>query len=221
MLPLRLKNIVLFLNTKPFIKELQLVSNVYIVGGCVRDGFLDKNIKDIDLIVEGLPMEQIKSILKKYGKVDIVGQSFAVIKFSTEGFTEAIDIAVPRIDKKIGTGHKGFKVITDGVNIIEDLKRRDFTINSIAVNIATKEIVDPFNGLEDLKNGLIKATNPKAFIEDPLRILRGIQFASRFSFAIDYDTLELMKQNAHLIKEISGERILEEFKIQNSINFNN
>lgn len=187
-------------------------TGVYIVGGCVRDGFLNKPIKDIDLVVDGLSINTVKKMLTPFGGVQIVGESFAAIKFRPEGHVgEDYDVVVPRIDRKIGAGHKGFEVVTEGVGIIEDLKRRDFTINSMAINVATDELLDPFNGLKDMKAKLLRATDKNAFIEDPLRMMRGIQFAARFSFNIEQVTLALMKRNASLIGEIKGERIREEF----------
>lgn len=202
------------LMTSKWIKSLFNISNVnvFLVGGIVRDEFLDKESKDIDIVVEGLDINSIKSILLEFGSATIEGTSFPVIKFKPKGHKgEAIDIAIPRKDIKIGKGHKGFKTIAVKT-IHEDLQRRDFTINSICINLKTKEILDPFNGLTDIENKTLKATDSTAFIEDPLRILRGIQFACRFNFNIEKNTLKLMKENSHLIKEISGERIHEELR---------
>lgn len=211
MIPQRLKEILTNLKLSDWLKPILRVANVYVVGGTIRDAFLGKSMKDIDLIVEGLSLERIKDLLRQYGKVDIVGESFSVIKFRPSGFQgEPYDIAIPRMDRKIGKGHKGFEIITDNVDIITDLKRRDFTVNSIAVNIKDNKLVDPFNGIKDIDNKLLRATDETAFIEDPLRILRGIQFAARFNFSIESNTMELMKQNSKLIKEISGERIFDE-----------
>ena len=211
MLPEKLQRILAQLSSMPSIQVLTNKSNVYIVGGSTRDSFLDKPIKDLDLVVEGLTLEEIQKLLWPYGDVNEVGESFGVIKFKPKGWQgEAIDIAVPRTDKKIGKGHKGFEVVTKDVTILEDLKRRDFTINSIAVNIKTKEIIDPFNGVQDIKKKIIRATNPQAFIEDPLRMLRAIQFSARFHFDIDLTTKIQIAHNCMLLKEISGERILDE-----------
>lgn len=207
-----LNKLVRDLRSEDWIKLLLRNANVYLVGGCVRDAFMNKPLKDIDIVVEGISMDKIKELLKHFGKTSIVGQSFAVIKFRPTYHTgEDFDIAVPRKDRKIGTGHKGFEVITEGVDIMGDLKRRDFTVNSIAVDLRSGEILDPFKGRTDLRNELLRATDETAFIEDPLRIVRGIQFASRFQFEIEPHTLQLMKANAKLVREISGERIKEEF----------
>jgi len=193
-----------------WIRALIRKSEVYLVGGSVRDIFLNKKSKDIDIVVDGLSINKILDILQLYGNANVEGESFAVIKFRPDNQKEIIDIAVPRIDRKIGKGHKGFEVITNEVNIEDDLKRRDFTVNSIAVNIDTGEILDPFDGISDINNKLIKATNLQTFSDDALRILRGIQFAARFGFDIDHKTLRMMKKDSHLIKEITGERILDE-----------
>jgi tRNA nucleotidyltransferase/poly(A) polymerase len=211
MIPEKVRDILLDLRSAKWMRQILMSADAFIVGGCVRDAFMNKPSKDIDIIIEGLPLEKIHEMLKPFGKVDIVGESFSVIKFRPKGFQgEPYDIATPRQDRKIGSGHKGFEIITDGVTIEEDLKRRDFTYNSIAVDIKRMEILDPFNGLKDLKNNILRATDNTAFTEDPLRIIRGIQFASRFGSTIEPNTLMLMRDNADLITEISGERIFEE-----------
>lgn len=211
MLPKQLHDILKDLNSKDWMDALTNLGDVYVVGGAVRDAFLNKPIKDIDLVVDKTTLNELMRVLTEFGKVSVVGQSFAVIKFKPEGESEDIDIAVPRIDRKTGTSHKDFDVQTEGVDINGDLKRRDFTINSIAVNVETQEILDPFNGLQDLEKGVLQATDLTAFIDDPLRIMRGLQLASRFRFNISPQTLDLMKQNAHLLSEIPGERIRDEF----------
>lgn len=212
MIPQKLYLLIEKLKSHEWMKSLIKNSkDVWLVGGIVRDAFLNKESKDVDLVIEGLDINKILSLLKSFGKANVEGESFAVIKFKPTGFKgEPYDIAIPRKDRKIGSGHKGFEVITDGISILEDLRRRDFTINSMAVNIDTGELLDPFNGLKDLNNKILKATDNKAFIEDALRMVRGIQFASRFGFLISNETMKLMKENSHLLKEISGERIFGE-----------
>ena len=193
-------------------KIVQRCTGIFFVGGIVRDAFLEKRSKDIDLVVEGMTIPEIKFQLAGEGKVDEVGESFKVLKFRPTGFRgEPFDIAVPRKDRKVGAGHKGIEA-TDAKTIEEDLRRRDFTINSIAFNIKEDIILDPFDGLADLRNKVLRATDADAFVEDPLRILRGIQFAARFDFGIEPGTMAMMRSNSHLISEISGERILEEFE---------
>ena len=207
-----LQSLISDLRSQDWIKQLIKHSNVYAVGGCVRDAIMNQPLKDIDIVIEGPSIDDVKELLKHFGRSSIVGQSFSVIKFRPTYHTgEDFDVAVPRIDRKIGTGHKGFETYTKGVTIKEDLKRRDFTINSIAVNLKTREILDPFKGREDIAAKVLRATDSTAFVEDPLRLIRAIQFASRFMFDIEPKTLELMKKNAKLIREISGERIRDEF----------
>jgi len=211
MIPTRLINIIENLKSQDWTTSLTKRGKLFIVGGSVRDAYRDGEIKDVDLIVEGISMENIKSILAPFGKVDIVGESFAVIKFRPKDRTgDDYDIAIPRTDIKTGKGHKDFLVNTDGVGIEDDLKRRDFTINSIAIDISTGKIIDPFDGLLDIERKKLRATDREAFIEDPLRILRGVQFSSRFGYSIDLATMKLMQENSHLIKGISGERIMDE-----------
>lgn len=211
MIPIRLKNILQTLRSYDWIQELMSISEVFVVGGPVRDSFRNADIKDIDLIIVGLTPQEILQVLRPFGKAGIEGESFAVIKFSPKFYEgEAFDIAVPRIDRKTGDGHKDFDVEIEGVSLEKDLERRDFTINAMAANVRTGEIIDPFNGLNDLKNKILRAVDITAFSDDALRILRGIQFASRFGFSIDGKTLELMKNNSHLIKHIKGERIFDE-----------
>lgn len=183
---------------------------IYQVGGAVRDLYLGKQSKDLDIVITNIPTDNLVNILKKYGKVDMVGASFGVIKFTPVG-GEEIDIAIPRTEKKSGSGYQGFDVSADHTLPIEkDLERRDFTINSIAKD-SDGNIIDPYEGLKDLDAKIIRLTNPKAFSDDPLRMLRAIQFASRFNFKIDQHTFDMIKKNAETISEISKERILIEF----------
>ena len=205
------------LKNSVFIKEiLEKDGQVFIVGGAVRDNFLKLPIKDIDLLVTGIELQDLETILKQSGKAELVGKSFGVIKFKTDqiDLDEPIDVALPRTDVKIGDGHKGFEVKVDhNLPIETDLHRRDFTINAMAINLSTNELIDPFDGLKDIKSKTLRMVNESSFIDDPLRMMRGLQFASRFEgFEFDPLTFEKIQENAHLIKEISGERILMELE---------
>ena len=196
----------------PFFKELNKYGGVYFVGGAVRDKFLNKESKDVDLLITGISYKQMAQLLQPFGKVDIVGRSFGVIKLTLPGAKEAIDLAITRTDVRTDKGHRGFDITTDpNLPIETDLKRRDFTINALAMDSKGK-IVDPFGGMTDLKLKKIRAVSPTAFSEDPLRMLRAVQFAARFEFTIEPETFALIKRNASKIREITGERILEEFK---------
>lgn len=199
------------------IKELPFYNDVinqggkiYQVGGAVRDSFLGKESKDLDILISNIKPDELEAILKKYGKVDFVGASFGVIKFTPPN-GEEVDIALPRTEKRVGSGHKGFEVTSDHTLPIEkDLERRDFTMNSIAKD-NDDNLIDPFGGVSDINKKLIRLTNPVAFSEDPLRMIRAIQFASRFNFTIEPNTFKAIKDNSHKISEISKERLLIEF----------
>lgn len=197
-------------NEKWALEIKSLGGEIYFVGGCVRDFFLNKKSKDIDLLVRKVESENLIVLLKKYGRVDLVGESFGIIKFKPFDSNEDFDIALPRTEKWTGEkGYRAFNTISDPfLDIEKDLERRDFTINSIAKNAFTGEFVDPFGGIKDINNRVIKMTNPETFKDDPLRMLRAIQFASRFNFLIDIETERSIISNGERIKEIPFERVL-------------
>ena len=203
---------IMSLKDLPFKKEIEkLGGKIFSVGGAVRDEFLGKESKDLDILITGIPMDKLENILSRYGRVDAVGKSFGILKFKPEGSSEDIDVAIPRTEKSSGDGgHKGFEISSDHqLPIEQDLMRRDFTINAIAKDI-NGNIIDPYNGRTDLKNKVIRAVNPQAFSDDPLRMLRAIGFASRFNFTIEPLTMDMIQENANRIKEIPPERILTE-----------
>lgn len=208
------ENNISLLSELPFIDDVKnRGGNIYSVGGSVRDSFLNKESKDLDIVVTGIPMDDLIRIMSKYGRVDLVGKSFGVLKFRKNGSSEEIDVAIPRREVANGAGgHKGFDInASHDIPLNVDLGRRDFTLNAIARDINGK-VVDPYGGIEDIKNKTIKVVNPQAFADDPLRMLRAVQFASRFGFSIDPRTMELIRRNASKIKQISPERILIELK---------
>lgn len=188
---------------------------IFLVGGIVRDHFLKRESKDIDLIVRLLDRDVIVSTLKPFGQVKAeVGQLFGTTSFKPKEIklSNSIDIALPRIDslEDSSKGHHGIKAEFDkNLTIEQDLERRDFTLNSIAMSL-DGEIIDPFNGMKDLENGIIRATSKKAFSEDPLRMMRAIQFSARFGFEIEKETWNMIVENVDTIKTIPGERIAEE-----------
>ena len=200
-------------------------AEIFLVGGIVRDHFLNKKSKDIDIVVRLMEENDLITILNRHGKVDKVGESFGVIKFHPNDIKldEPIDIAFPRFDRKATPEEEqeqikefgkvvGRGIITDSdvmLPIEEDLERRDISINSIAMNLKG-DIIDPFNGMKDLDKGIIRATSDKAFIEDPLRMMRVLQFSSRFDFEIERNTWLMIQNNVKDILTISGERVLEE-----------
>ena len=185
-----------------------------IIGGYVRDYLLKKPSKDIDIELYGISsLNLLQNILEEFGNVNNVGKSFGVCKLSLKNWE--IDFSLPRRDSKVKDGHKGFEVQTD---VTLDFKtatsRRDFTINAIGYDVKNKKILDPFNGQEDLEKSLLRAVDLKKFDEDPLRVLRAVQFSSRFNLSLEKNLhqkcKEMMQKN--VLNELPKERIFDEIK---------
>ena len=204
------------MNSK-IVREINKIGGeVYLVGGSVRDQFLGVESKDQDYVVTGVRVNPLKRVLYKFGTAKLVGESFGVLKFRPHGSKEEIDVALPRTERSTGDGHCDFEVKVDhDLPIEDDLGRRDFTMNAMAIKIvadAEKELIDPFGGQEDIKKKVIKMVFPQAFEEDPLRMLRAVQFAARFKFKLEKGTEDAIQRNAAKMETISGERIFEEIK---------
>jgi tRNA nucleotidyltransferase (CCA-adding enzyme) len=197
------------------LKDLQIIgATPIIVGGSVRDFFLNIPIKDYDIEIFGIDsLDIIQKSLEKYGSVKLVGKSFGVLTLRVNEYD--FDFALPRIEKKTGNTHQDFEIITNAnLSFKEAAIRRDFTINAIGYDFFKEEFLDPFDGIKDLKNKIIKHINDATFIEDSLRVYRAVQFASRFDFVIAQKTKELCKQivlSQDLIF-LPKERVYEEFK---------
>ena len=177
----------------------------YFVGGYVRDLILGDAGKDLDIEVHGLTPDQLKGLLDSLGQRLDIGESFGI--FGLKGYS--LDIAMPRKEKCRGTGHRDFDVFVDPhIGTLGAAKRRDFTVNAMMQNILTGEIIDHFGGREDLENGIIRHVNEDSFAEDPLRVLRGAQFASRFGFEIAEETICLCRKMD--ISTLPKERIMGE-----------
>lgn len=177
--------------------------NTYLVGGAVRDAILNKSIKDEDYCVTGLTSEKFKEL---FPQAHIRGKAFEVFDLEHKEF------ALARKETKIGKGHKEFKVeANEDITIEEDLRRRDITINSIAQDVLTKEIIDPFGGQDDLENGIIRATSEK-FCEDPLRVYRVARIAATLNFRVSKKTLNMMNRLKDELLTLSKERVFTEFK---------
>ena len=203
------------MNTPVFINAIyDAGGRAYEVGGSIRDWLLGLRHKDSDLLVTGIAIDKLTRLLKKFGEVYTVGKSFGVIKFHPSSDPEVcLDIALPRKEVSTGAGHRDFQVDFDpNLSVEVDLSRRDFTVNAMAMELGTERLIDPFQGKTDLANKLLRMVSLKAFEEDPLRILRGIQFAARFQLTIEPATLDAMKEASGLIATISAERIGEELK---------
>ena len=187
---------------------------IYMVGGTLRDFLLGKAYKDLDLLVTGLPQDHLTRLLRRRGRVQRVGQAFGVLKFlPREWGGEPIDIALPRVETSTGVGHRDFEVTFDHTLPVEnDLRRRDFTINAMALDLRDERLIDPFGGRADLDGGVLRQVSPVAFPEDPLRMLRGVQFASRFGLHVEPETRSAMSAHAASISTVAPERIAMELQ---------
>ncbi len=179
----------------------------FCVGGFLRDRLLSIPNKDIDIEVHGITPETLKSILEECGELVSFGKSFGV--YSLRDYD--IDIAMPRKEKVTGKGHRDFEIDIDPfIGCREAARRRDFTVNALMQDVMSGEIIDSFGGLRDLENKTLRCVDPKTFIEDPLRVLRGAQFAARFHFTIEENTMDLFRQID--LSHLSKERVEEELK---------
>ena len=180
-------------------------SSPRLVGGFVRDLLRGKPGKDIDIEVHGISFEKLHRLLSPFGSTDIVGRSFGVIKLRLNG--RDYDFSLPRRESKTASGHRGFAIIPDpNLNDTEAAARRDFTINAIAIDPFSGAIIDPFEGQRDLRMGILRHTS-SSFSEDPLRVLRAFQFASRFGFAMAPETVALCRSISDAYSELPVERV--------------
>ena len=176
---------------------------LYLVGGAVRDSLLNRPIYDEDYCIVGI---EKKKFIELFPEAKSRGKSFEV--FDLEGK----EFALARTEKKTGQGHKEFEItIGKEITIEEDLKRRDITINSIAKDVITGELIDPFNGREDIKNETIRATSV-SFKEDPLRVYRVARFASEIGFKVEQNTINMMNNLKEELVTLSKERVFCEFR---------
>jgi len=208
---------------------------IYAVGGIVRDAIMGTPSDDLDIVVRGIPYDQLFAILSKYGKPTDTShekedgdKDFGSTKFvsgnkkfnewlAANGVARDIDVMLPRKDAKDPNvkGHKGIKSeVNPMFTIDDDLQRRDITINAIAMDLSGN-IISSGTGLEDIKNGIIRAVSEDSFVEDPLRMLRAVRFAARYKYDWDPTTINLIKKNARMLAdkaELPKERFLMEFK---------
>ncbi|HXG87730.1 MAG TPA: hypothetical protein VNJ02_05275 [Vicinamibacterales bacterium] len=176
-----------------------------IVGGFVRDRLVGQGSKDLDVEVFGIQEEQLRSLLSQVGRVEAVGQAFAVYKVGN------VDVALPRRESKTGRGHKGFTVSGDPtMTPHEAARRRDFTVNAIAWDPLTDEYIDPYNGRADLERRVLRVVDPGTFADDSLRVLRALQFAARFELTADQETKAICR--AIRLDDLPAERVWGEFE---------
>jgi tRNA nucleotidyltransferase (CCA-adding enzyme) len=194
------------------LREVPALSRTYLVGGCVRDSLLGIAHKDLDLEVYGVDYEVLEQALSAYGRVDLVGKSFGVIKFTGRSGGQW-DFSLPRRDSKMSAGHKGFEVeFEPDIDLRTAASRRDFTINALMFDPRKGEYLDFFGGRDDLQRRVLRHTSA-AFVEDPLRVLRGMQFAARLDLSPAPETVELCRSIVGTFPELAVERVgMEWFK---------
>ena len=183
----------------------------YLVGGCVRDALISPGQipKDVDIEVFGLNIDDLSESLEAVGHVDDVGKEFSVLKMSIG--SEDFDISLPRREVKTADGHRGFAVEADPNSTLKNASaRRDFTINSMMFDPQTGMLIDSWGGMDDLKEGVLRHTT-EAFSEDPLRVLRGVQFSARFGYTMHPNTAALCQELSHTYAELPTERVWEEW----------
>jgi tRNA nucleotidyltransferase (CCA-adding enzyme) len=169
-----------------------------LVGGWVRDRLLGHESKDYDLEVYGIAPDDLRALLKTFGRVNTVGEHFAVYKLVCGGPSNAarleIDVSIPRRESKSGRGHRGFTIEGDPQMTFEEAaRRRDFTINAILYDPLADEFVDPYDGIRDLEQRRLREVAAETFVEDSLRVLRAVQFAARFEMTVDEQTAALCR----------------------------
>lgn len=187
----------------------------FLVGGCVRDHFMGVEPKDFDVEVFGLDEPKLRSILQSFGEVVNTSEksdgstkqnSFPVL------LLRGVEFALARTERKTGEGHGAFTCeLIEGLDTKLAASRRDITINAMMVNILTGELIDHFAGLNDLRFGVIRHTSER-FAEDPLRVLRVMQFAARFGFTVSRETILLCSNLLDTFNTISVERVVVEFE---------
>ena len=175
---------------------------LYLVGGAVRDMVMGREIYDLDIECFGIDPETFDAAMRRLGAKG-VGKSFFVYKYGH------LDIALPRIERKVARGHRGFSV-----EIARDTKeasrRRDFTMNALMLDLQRGEIVDHWGGLDDIRKRLIRVVDFEKFAEDSLRVLRAMQFSARLKFRIEKESRDLMRSIA--LDDLTHERIFWEFE---------
>ena len=176
---------------------------VYRVGGCVRDQFMGVLPKDIDFSIVGMVKKNFKLL---FPDAEEYGKSFPVFRLFIDGVK--CELAFARTERKVSSGYKGFKISSKPkITIQEDLSRRDTTVNSIAMDCLTGEIIDPFGGIEDIRTKILRATS-EHFVDDPMRALRLAGQSARLGFKIDDGTLTLASLLANELGDEPPERML-------------
>jgi tRNA nucleotidyltransferase (CCA-adding enzyme) len=199
---------------RAYVRSLGL--DAYVVGGSVRDQLLGLPHDDEDFLVVGVDHDGLRALLEPHGRVEemeVHGQRVGVRLHPSDPALrrlapKGIELTPPRAERSTGPGHRDFAIVADpGVTLEEDMGRRDFTINAIALHLVDGLLVDPFGGRADLEAGLLRTVSPTSFAEDPLRILRGLRLVSQLGFTLADETLAQMRAQAPALAHVSAERI--------------
>ncbi|MDI1243284.1 MAG: HDIG domain-containing protein, partial [bacterium] len=182
-------------NVKPLAETIhESGGRAMLVGGCVRDELMNREVTDWDLEIYGVAPSKLRGLLDGFGReqgleLNAVGEAFTVYKIGSD-----LDVALPRRERKVSRGHKGFLVEGDpDMSFEEACSRRDFTVNAILKDPLTGEIVDPFKGRDDIEKKVLRHVSVDSFAEDSLRVLRAAQFAARLEFDIAPNTVDLCR----------------------------
>jgi tRNA nucleotidyltransferase (CCA-adding enzyme) len=190
--------------------------DAYLVGGAVRDELLGHDSKDADFLVAGLDADELRDALASHGRVEdlvVAGRPVGLRLYPRarelrELAPAGIEFAPPRRERSTGPGRHDFEIVVDpDASIEDDLARRDFTVNAIAVRLSDRALVDPFGGQADLEAGVLRTVSPRSFAEDPLRLVRGLRFVSQLGLEPDAETLRQMHEEAESVRLVSGERV--------------
>ena len=176
--------------------------DAYLVGGAVRDEQLGLDSKDADFVVPGVDYEGLRAALEPHGRVEdleVAGRRVGARLYPKDRQVRAlapagIEFAPPRAERSTGPGRHDFEIVADPELSIEaDMGRRDFTVNAIARRLETGELLDPYGGVQDLENGVLRTVRPHSFAEDPLRLVRGLRLVSQLGLEPDAETLAQMR----------------------------
>ncbi len=201
---LRVSILPMFGNIKSIVSDItHCGGRPLLVGGAVRDLLWDLPIKDLDIEVYGLSLETLESILKRYGVVRTVGKQFGVLRI--DGIDS--DWSIPRKDSE---GRKPHVVCDPYMSLKKAFARRDVTINAMGIDLVHYTLEDPFNGVRDMRLGILRAPDPELFVHDPLRFFRIMQFVARFDVYPDNELQGVCKKMS--LQGIAQERIFSEFE---------
>lgn len=177
----------------------------YYVGGCVRDWLMGRTPKDLDIEVHGIAPEQLKLLLSGFGTCMERGAGFGILALA--GYD--LDIAQPRKEEARGARHRDFDIEVDPfIGTKRAAHRRDFIVNALMKDVLTGQVIDHFGGREDLEKGILRHVSEETFADDPLRVLRGAQFAARFGFSLAPETIDLCRDVD--LSTLSSERVFDE-----------